>query len=58
MGVILLTLVVLASLLIIASGFWVGVALILALAPPRRSESAAETGRQAGPAQIPDSSHE
>ncbi len=41
MGVILLALVILAALLIIASGFWVGVALIRSLSLPRRSESPA-----------------
>jgi len=46
MSVILLTLVVLASLLIIASGFWVGVALIRALAPPRRAESPAPARKE------------
>jgi hypothetical protein len=39
MKVILLALVVLASLLIIASGIWVGVALVRALSLPRRPES-------------------
>jgi hypothetical protein len=48
MKMILLALVVLASLLIIASGIWVGVALIRALALPRRSESAAKAQRQDG----------
>ncbi len=43
MGVILLTVVVLASLLIIASGFWVGVALIRALSLPRHTESPTRT---------------
>ncbi len=43
MGVILLTVVVLASLLIVASGFWVGVALIRALSLPRRPESGTRT---------------
>ncbi len=46
MSVILLGLVVLASLLIIASGFWVGVALIRALSLPRRSESPAKPQRE------------
>jgi len=51
MGVILVAVVVLAALLIIASGFWVAVALIRALAVPRRSESVARIERQAGQAQ-------
>ena len=51
MGVILLTIVVLASLLIIASGFWVGVALIRWLSVPRRSGAPAKVRRSEGPAQ-------
>lgn len=47
MSVVLLVVVVLASLLIIASGFWVGVALIRALSLPRHAESSAQT-RQEG----------
>jgi hypothetical protein len=50
MSVILLALVVLASLLIIASGIWVGVALIHALALPRPSESPVQTRREDTPA--------
>lgn len=50
MSVILVALVILASLLIIASGFWVGVALIQALAVPRRSESPAPAHKESGPA--------
>jgi hypothetical protein len=50
MHVILLTLIVLAALLIIASGIWVGVALIRALALPRHAESSAQTRREDTPA--------
>ena len=48
MDVILLAVVVLASLLIIASGFWVGVALIRALSLPQRPESQAKAQREGG----------
>jgi hypothetical protein len=48
MKVILLTLVVLASLLIIASGIWVGAALIRALSLPRRPEPPARARRDDG----------
>jgi hypothetical protein len=48
MSIILLALVVLAALLIIASGFWVGVALIRVLSFPGRSESGAQTRREGG----------
>jgi hypothetical protein len=50
MDVILLALVVLASVLIIASGIWVGVALVRALALPRHEESGAQTPREDTPA--------
>ncbi len=50
MHVILLTVVILAALLIIASGFWVGVALIRALAVPRRVTPPAQTQKDTGPA--------
>jgi len=43
MEVILLAVVVCAALLIIASGFWVGVALIRWLSLPRRSGTPAKT---------------
>ncbi len=46
MSILLLAIVVLASLLIIASGVWVGVALIRALSLPRRAESPAQTRRE------------
>ena len=46
MHVILLALVVLAALLIIASGIWVGVALVRALALPRHAESPAQPRRE------------
>ncbi len=46
MDLILLIVVVLASLLIIASGFWVGVALIRWLSVPRRSETPAKARRE------------
>jgi hypothetical protein len=48
MKVILLAIVVLASLLIIASGIWVGVALVRALSLPRRPGSEAKTSREEG----------
>ena len=48
MDMILLTIVVLASLLIIASGFWVGVALIRWLSLPRRSGAPAKARRADG----------
>ena len=51
MDLILLTIVVLASLLIIASGFWVGVALIRWLSPPRRSGAPSKTPRKDGQVQ-------
>jgi hypothetical protein len=50
MDVILLTVVVLAALLIIASGIWVGVALVRALALPRHEESGVQTRREDTPA--------
>jgi hypothetical protein len=46
MDMILLTLVVLASLLIIASGFWVGIALVRWLSLPRRPEEPAQARRE------------
>ena len=51
MEVILLAVVVFASLLIIASGFWVGVALIRWLSPPRRSGAPVQARRKDGHAQ-------
>jgi len=42
--------VVLAALLIIASGFWVGVALVRALAAPRHPASPVQARKDAGPA--------
>jgi hypothetical protein len=48
MKVTLLALVVLASLLIIASGVWVGVALVRALFPPPRPVSEAKPSRKEG----------
>ncbi len=42
MDMILLIVVVLASLLIIASGFWVGIALVRWLSLPRRPEGPAK----------------
>lgn len=48
MDVILLTIVVLVSLLIIASGFWVGIALIRWLSLPRRSEAPVQARREEG----------
>ncbi len=50
MDVILLTIVVLASLLIIASGFWVGVALIRWLSVPRHSTVPGKARREEGQA--------
>lgn len=50
MDMILLIVVVLASLLIIASGFWVGVALVRWLSPPRRPEIPAKARRKEGQA--------
>jgi hypothetical protein len=50
MSEILLALVVLAALLIIASGFWVGVALVRALALPRRAESPPKARKEGGQA--------
>ena len=50
MDVILVAIVVLASLLIIASGVWVGVALIRALSVPRRVTPPVQTRKDAGPA--------
>jgi hypothetical protein len=50
MQVILLALVVLAALLIFASGIWVGVALVRALALPRRAESPVPSRRKDAPA--------
>ncbi len=50
MDVILLTIVVLASLLIIASGFWVGVALVRWLSLPRRAGTPAQARKDAGQA--------
>jgi hypothetical protein len=49
MSVILLALVVLAALLIIASGIWVGIALVRALTLPRRAESPAPSRREDAP---------
>jgi hypothetical protein len=46
MSVLLLAIVVLASLLIIASGFWVGVALIRSLSLPRHAKSPAPIPRE------------
>ena len=51
MEVILLAVVVFASLLIIASGFWVGAALIRWLSMPRHSGAPAKTRKAKGPAQ-------
>ncbi len=50
MDLILLIVVVLASLLIIASGFWVGIALIRWLSLPRRPEAAAKARSKEGQA--------
>jgi hypothetical protein len=50
MHVILMTVVVLAALLIIASGIWVGVALVHALTPPRHAESPAKSRQEDTPA--------
>lgn len=46
MGVILLAVVVLAALLIIASGFWVAVALVRALSAPPEPKAPAQTPRE------------
>ncbi len=51
MDMILLMVVVLASLLIIASGFWVGIALVRWLSPPRRPVVAARGRKADGPVQ-------
>ncbi len=50
MAVTLLIAIVLASLLIIASGFWVGLALVRWLSVPRRPGTAAQARRKEGQA--------